>query len=118
MTSLQELYGDNHQGDMKQFNQSYVADLAASNIAGQNFHEVRHDFGALFKNEQLTDQWFNYIKTKVENMQPKFILLRVTDQSNLPYKINERAISYLKLIDLNRKKFYLLFLTPYILDVY
>jgi len=118
MSSLQELYGDNHQGDMKNFNQSYIADLVASNISGQNFQEVRHDFGALFKNEKLTNQWFNYIKTKVENMQPKFILLRITDINNLPYRINERAISYLKLIDLNRKKFYILFLTPYILDVY
>jgi hypothetical protein len=118
MADLQELYGDNHQASMKTFNQSYVADLAASNIAGQNFHEVRHDFQSLFKDGQMTEQWFQYIKTKVENMQPKFILLRIKDKNTLPYLINEKEITYMKLADLNRKKFYVVFITPYILDSY
>ena len=118
MASLQEIYGDNHQNDMKSFNQNLLADRAVSNIAARNFHEVRHNFKPLFQNGQLTDQWFQYIKTQVENTNPQLILLKVTDPNNLPYIINEREVTYMKIIDLHTKKFYLIFITPYLLDSY
>lgn len=120
MTSLQELYGDKYQDSFIQDNQEYVAGLLVSNIAARNFSEVKHDFSVLFANnsKQISNQWFQYIKNKVENMNQFLILTKITDYRELPKIIPEQQITYIKVIDKHSKKIYIIFITPYIMDVF
>jgi hypothetical protein len=120
MSSLQELYGDNFVNDIKEHNQQYVAGLAVSNLAALNFKEVKHDFSSLFdpSSNQLSTLWFNYIKSRTEKLNPFLLLDRITNLNAIPRIINEPQITYLRIIDNNRKNVYILFITPFIIDVF
>lgn len=116
-SSLQEIYGDNYASDFVEQNRRYVADLIVSNISGMNFTEVKHDFGVLFgQGNRLPDKWFDHIQKNIKRINPSLIFEKITNPNAIPRLINEPQISYFKLIDLVRKKIYVLFLTPYILD--
>lgn len=116
-TSLQELYGDDYANDFVEHNRRYVADLIISNVAGMNFREVKHDYAVLFGNSaKLPSKWFNHVKSNIEKMNPSLIVNEIIDYDALPRILDEEQITYFKLIDLHRKKLYILFITPYILD--
>lgn len=116
-TSLQEIYGDTYASDFVEHNRRYVADLLVSNIAGLNFREVKHDFSVLFNEEiELPNKWLNHVITNVQKLNPNILVSRITNKNSIPRIIDEPQITYLKVLDLNRKKLYILFLTPYILD--
>jgi hypothetical protein len=120
MSSLQELYGDNFRGDFLEQNRQYVAGLAVSNIGSLNFREVKHDFSSLFENDSndISDRWFSYIKTRAEKMNQFLILDRITDKRMLPRIIPEEKITYIRIVDTMRKKVYIIYMTPYILDTF
>lgn len=116
-TPLQEIYGDNFANDFVEHNRRYAADLIVSNIAGLNFNEVKHDYRSLFGNQQsLPLKWFNYIQENIQRMNPSLILKKITNSNEIPRLINEQQISYFKILDLHRRKIYVVFLTPCILD--
>lgn len=116
-TSLQEIYGDNYANDFVEHNRRYVADLIISNIAGLNFREVKHDYGVLFgQNSMLPKKWFDHIQKNVHEMNPSLILKPITNLNSVPRLIEEPQVTYFKLVDLHRRKIYILFITPYILD--
>ena len=120
MTSLQELYGDNFRNDFVNHNREYIAGLVVSNIAALNLKEVKHDFSVLFAEDgtELTPEWFQYIKTRIEKMNPFLTIDRITDTNAIPRLIEEEKITYLRIIDIHRKKIYLIFITPYIMDCF
>lgn len=119
-TSLQEIYGDNYANDFVEHNRRYVADLIISNIAGLNFSEVKHDYQSLFgKSPTLPDKWFDHIKRNVEKMNPSLVVLKITNpETQVPRLVNEPQVSYFHVVDLHRKKSYILILTPYIMDAF
>jgi len=117
-TSLQEIYGDNYANDFVEHNRRYVADLVVSNVAALNFREVKHDYDVMFNgSNSLPEKWFKHIKTNVEKMNPNIIIRRITDPTRqVPRLVDEAQITYFHVIDLHRKRSYVVFITPYIMD--
>lgn len=117
MSSLQELYGDSYRKDFVEQNREYIAGLIVSNIAALNVREVKHDFGVLFgESNELPEEWMQYVKKWTEKMNPFLLIDRLTDKTALPRIIPEEKVTYLRVIDTHRKKIYIVFITPYIMD--
>lgn len=117
-TSLQEIYGDKYQEVISDHNKQYIAGLVVSNVAGMNLREVKHDFGQLFEGNTISSEWVKYITSRVSKLQPLLVMNHITDFSSVPRLIPEERISYFRLIDLHRKKVYVIFITPFIMDCF
>lgn len=117
-TSLQEIYGDKYQLVLSDHNKQYTAGLVVSNVAGMNLREVKHDFSNLFNGNTMSNEWVNYITARVSKLQPLLVMSLITDLSSVPRIIPEERISYFRLIDLHRKKVYVIFITPFIMDCF
>jgi hypothetical protein len=116
--SLTELYGKDFQNEFVESNRKYVADLVVSNISGSNFDEVKHDFSPLFEDNKISKKWSKYIEEKSHELNKSFIVKEFDDIKSIPIKLPENTISYFKVFDLRKKKIYLLYITPCVLDAF
>ena len=115
MASVQEVYGNNYNVEACYQRLNYSAKVLASNIAHLNFN-LRHDSEYMWEGNNMKREAIKLMIDKVQNMNPKFIMDHVPKTSQLinmfPYLING-SVEYFRIIDKDRQRLYLLYITPF-----
>ena len=114
MASVTEVYGDKYNQEACYGRLNYSAKVLANNIAELSFN-IRHESDTLWDGNNMKPEAIKLIIDKVQNINPHFMMDHINKtscQTNmLPYLI-DGAVEYFRIIDLNRNRLYLIYITP------
>jgi len=120
MASVQEVYGNNYNLEACYQRLNYSAKVLATNIAELNF-KIRHDSQYLWLNNNMKPEAIKLIIDKVHNINSRFVMERIDKTSQMvnmfPYLI-DGAVEYFRIVDLQRYRIYLLYITPFNIEAY
>ena len=120
MASVQEVYGKNYNVEACYQRLNYSAKILATNIAELNF-KIRHDSDQLWDGNNMKPEAVKLIIDKVQNINPHFVMDHIGKSTQLvnmfPYLI-DGAVEYFRIVDLLRKRIYLMYITPVNIEPY
>lgn len=120
MASVKEVYGTNYNVEACYQRMNYSAKILASNIANLNF-KIRHDSEYMWNSNNMKPDAIKLMTDKVQNINPKFKITHIPKTSQLvnmfPYLING-AVEYFRILDTDKNRLYLLYITPFNLEAY
>jgi hypothetical protein len=121
MAELFDLYGENHQNESKMSRLDHVAKVIATNVSNYEFNQ-KFDMSSLWENNNFKSEVSENISDSIFHNNSNLIALHINKHSNekniLPYFINEPNVEYFRLIDLQRNKIIIFYVTPYGVGVF
>lgn len=120
MAELQEVFGQNYNVESCLQRVNYSAKILAVNIAKLNF-KLRHASDSLWNGNNMRPEALRLIINKVQEVNPKFRIECIDKTSKtvnmFPYLI-DGAVEYFRIVDLDRKRIYLIYVTPINMEPY
>ena len=118
LAPIAELYGADYQEQDGAARLQRLCDIVATNLAGLNF-QMRYDFGALFCNGQIRSDAIARVLEKITVINPKMRgeTVQGAAMRMLPYLLTT-PVWYLRLVDCDRRKVYLVYVTPENMEAY
>jgi|SRR6056300_171406 len=121
MAELSDLYGENHQNESKMSRLDHVAKVIAANVSNYEFNQ-KFNMSSLWENNAFKNGVSENISNSIFQNNPSLIALHINKETNekniLPYFINEPNVEYFRLIDLQRSKIIIFYVTPHGVGVF
>lgn len=120
MAAVEEIYGSNYNLEACYQRLNYSAKVLAINIAEMNF-KIRHDSQHMWDGNNMKPDAIHLLIDKVHNINQSFSIQNINKTDKLvnmfPYLING-AVEYFRIVDLKRKRIYLIYITPSNIEAY
>lgn len=117
--TISELYGVDYHDDAVKKRVDKVCDVIASNISSLNF-VVRYDFSPIFHKGNVDGEILDSIVSKIKKLNKNLLvqpLTSVQERQMLPYLLKIQAV-YFRIFDLERKRIYLVYISPENMEAY
>lgn len=120
MATINEVYGNNFNQHAFSSRVHRLTDLIAGNFANLNFN-LRHNFAPLFRNQGIDPAELEQIVAKTKALNPNIAVLPIkkdTPEINmLPYLLTIPA-EYFRIVDIERQKIYLVYISTEHMEPY